>query len=222
MPKGFLHVNCTSKPGPQRLLGRHIVPSSPNILSDLMGQFHKIFCFWFFSWISFPPAPEYPIRTVSNIEKSQRYWQIKVHHRYQRHQRQICHQYRRHRRQILPPVLLVLLIPVANLPPVSTILAANCHRCQRRRWLLKMNLKEKIYLHAITLLPKGVQKKKWKFSDFFHLPPVSTTRVVHLELRKSPWIFEKIRNGPNGVIRGLGETDPWRKPEVKNLVALSL
>ncbi len=27
----------------------------------LKGQCHKIFCFWFFSWISFPPAPEYSI-----------------------------------------------------------------------------------------------------------------------------------------------------------------
>ncbi len=52
----------------------------------------------------FPPALEYPIRTVSNfVENLQRYSQVKVHHRYQRH-----------RRQILPPVLLVLLIPVAN------------------------------------------------------------------------------------------------------------
>ncbi len=57
---------------------------------------------------------------------------------------QICHRYQRHRRQILPPVLLVLLTPVANLPPVSTIAAANlppvsttpvanCHRYQRHR-----------------------------------------------------------------------------------------
>jgi hypothetical protein len=28
--------------------------------------------------------------------------------------------------------------------------------------------------------------------DFFHLPPVSRTPVVHLELRISPQIFEKI------------------------------
>jgi hypothetical protein len=28
------------------------------------GQCHEIFRFWFFSSISFPPAPEYPIRTV--------------------------------------------------------------------------------------------------------------------------------------------------------------
>ncbi len=64
--------------------------------------------------------------------------------RYQRHRRQICHRYQRHRRQILPPVSLVLLTPVANLPPVSTIPAANLrpvsttpvanyHRYQRHR-----------------------------------------------------------------------------------------
>ncbi len=43
--------------------------------------------------------------------------------------------------------------------------------------------------------------------DFLHLPPVSTTPVVHLELRISPRIIEKIQNGFNGVLRGLGETD---------------
>jgi hypothetical protein len=31
------------------------------------------------------------------------------------------------------------------------------------------------------------------------------TPVVHLELRISPRIFEKIRNGPNGIFRGLGK-----------------
>ncbi len=49
--------------------------------------------------------------------------------------------------------------------------------------------------------------------DFFHL---------HLELRISPRIFEKIRNGHNGILRGSGETDSWKKPEVENLVTLSL
>jgi hypothetical protein len=85
----------------------------------------------------FPPVPEYPIRTVLNFfENSWRYSLVKVHHWYQRHRRQnccrytqhrrqICHQYQRHRWQILAPVSLVLLIRVANLPPVSTIPAAN-------------------------------------------------------------------------------------------------
>ncbi len=29
-------------------------------------------------------------------------------------------------------------------------------------------------------------------------------------------------NGTNGALRGLGETDSWKKPEVENLVTLSL
>ncbi len=36
-----------------------------NFISILKGQCHEFFCFWFFSWISFPPAPVYPITTVS-------------------------------------------------------------------------------------------------------------------------------------------------------------
>jgi hypothetical protein len=58
--------------------------------------------------------------------------------------------------------------------------------------------------------------------DFFQLPLVSTTTVVHLELRISPRILEKIQNGPKGILRGLGETDSWKKPEVENLMTLSL
>jgi hypothetical protein len=53
------------------------------------------------------------------------------------------------------------------------------------------------------------------------LPPVSMTPVVHPELRISLRIFKKIRNGPNGILRGLGETDSRKKPEVENLMALS-
>jgi hypothetical protein len=34
--------------------------------------------------------------------------------------------------------------------------------------------------------------------------------------------FEKIQNGPNGILRGWGETDSWKQPEAKNLVTLSL
>jgi hypothetical protein len=54
------------------------------------------------------------------------------------------------------------------------------------------------------------------------LPPASLIPVVNLELRISSRIFEKIRNGPNGSLRGLGETDSQKKPEAKNLVTLSL
>jgi len=57
---------------------------------DLKGQCHKIFCFWFFSWICFPPAPEYSIKTISNFfENSRRYSQLKVCHRCQWHRWQM-------------------------------------------------------------------------------------------------------------------------------------
>jgi hypothetical protein len=55
-----------------------------------------------------------------------------------------------------------------------------------------------------------------------NLPPVSLIPVVQLDLRISPRIFEKIRNGPNGLLWGWGETDSSKKPEAKNLVTLSL
>ncbi len=42
------------------------------------------------------------------------------------------------------------------------------------------------------------------------MPLVSSTPVVHLELRISPRIFEKILNGP--IFRGFGETDSLKKP----------
>ncbi len=51
---------------------------------------------------------------------------------------------------------------------------------------------------------------------------VSLIPVVHLELRISPRILEKIRNGPNGILWGWGETDSCKKLEAKNLVTLSL
>jgi hypothetical protein len=40
-----------------------------------------------------------------------------------------------------------------------------------------------------------------------NLPPVSLTPVVHLDLQISPRIFEKIRNDPNIIFRGLVEGD---------------
>jgi hypothetical protein len=55
----------------------------------------------------------------------------------------------------------------------------------------------------------------FQFEDFCHLSPVSATPVVHLELRISPRIFEKIRNGPIGILRGLGETDSSKKQKSK-------
>jgi hypothetical protein len=97
------------------------IRAKATILQHLKGQCHEIFCFWFFSWISFPPAPEYPIWTVSNFfENSRRYSKVKVHHRYQRHRRQICHRCKWHRWQIMGTI-------------------SGC-------WDLKVNLKAKMFL----------------------------------------------------------------------------
>ncbi len=137
------------------------------------------------------------------FENSRRYSHVKVHLWYQRHWR-----------QIFPPFSLALLIPVANLPPVSTIPAAILQLATAATWNFFY-----LYANSTTHCTQRCQKKSEKnflIKDFFHLPP------ANLELRISPRIFEKIQNGPNGIIRGLGETDYWKKPEAKNLVTLSL
>ncbi len=78
---------------------------------DLKGQCHENFCFRFFHESS-SPKPLNNTRVISNfVENSHRYSQVKMD--------------QRHR---LLPVLPVLLIPVANLPPVSTTLVTDCHR----------------------------------------------------------------------------------------------
>jgi hypothetical protein len=89
---------------------------------------------------------------------------------------------------------------------------------------LKVNLKAKIYIYVNSTTQRCPNKsiKIFLLEDFFHSPPVSLTPVANLELRISPRVFEKIRNGSNGIIRGLGETDSRKKPEAKNLVTLSL
>ncbi len=71
--------------------------------------------------------------------------------RYKQHRRQICHRYQRHRRKILPPVRLVLLTPVANLPPVSTIPAAS----QRRRWQIATGINDTGGKFATVVIDTG-------------------------------------------------------------------
>ncbi len=77
-----------------------------------------------FSWIIFPKKfRKNNFRVISKFfENLQSYSQVKVHHRYRRHRRwQILNWCKRHQRKVLPLVTLVLLIPVANLLPVSLI-----------------------------------------------------------------------------------------------------
>jgi hypothetical protein len=52
--------------------------------SFLNGQCHEIFDFRFFSWTSFPQAPEYTFTAISLfLEHLRRYLRLKVHHRCQ-------------------------------------------------------------------------------------------------------------------------------------------
>ncbi len=85
---------------------------------------------------------------------------------------------------------------------------------------LKVNLKAKLYIDVNSTIQRCPNKiiKIFLFEDFFHLPPVSTTPVVNLELGINPPFFEKIRNGPNESEGKLIH----KKPEAKNLVTLSL
>jgi hypothetical protein len=54
-------------------------------------------------------------------------------------------------------------------------------------------------------------------------PHVAVTSGVRTaELRISPRVFKKIRNGLNRILWGWGETDSCKESEAKNLVTLSL
>jgi hypothetical protein len=71
-----------------------------------------------------------------------------------------------------------------------------------------VNLKAKICIYVnSTQRCSNKIIKIFLIDDFFHLPPVSATPVVNLELRISPQLLEKIRNGPNGILWGWGEID---------------
>ncbi len=73
---------------------------------------------------------------------------------------------------------------------------------------LKVNLVKNIYLYVNFTTQWCPHKiiETFLIEDFFHLTTVSTTQVVHLELRTSPRIFERKNwNGPNGILRDLGE-----------------
>ncbi len=65
----------------------------------------------------------------------------------------------------------------------------------------------KMYLYVNSTTQRCPNKifKTFLIEDLFHLPPVSTTLVDHLELRISLQIFQKTLNGPIGILRGLEE-----------------
>ncbi len=119
-----------------------------------------------------------------------------------------CRRYQRHRRQFATGI--------------NDTGGKFCHQfplCCWHRWqimgtisgcrYLKVNWKAKIYICVSSTTQRWPNKivKIFLIEDFFHLPPVSLTPVANLELRISLRIFEKIRNGLNGILWGWGETD---------------
>jgi hypothetical protein len=198
--------------------------SFPHFNTYLKGQCHKIFCFRFF-----PQAPENNSRVISNFfENSLRYSQVKVHHgcqrhgkfatgvidtggkwppvsttpaanlppdRYQRH-RWHCRRYQRHRRQIYHRTGVN---DTGGKFATGWQIMGTILGCRH----LKVNLKAKIYIYVNSTTQRCPNKinKIFLLEDFFHLPPVSLTPVVHLEPRISLRVFEKIRNGRNAILR---------------------
>ena len=61
-------------------------------------------------------------------------------------------------------------------------------------------------LPPVSLIPAAILPPV-SLTPVVNLPPVSLIPVVNLELRISPRIFEKFRNGPIGILRGLREND---------------
>ncbi len=83
-----------------------------------------------------------------------------------------CRRYQRHQRQILPPVLLVLLTPVANLPSVTTTPVANCRWYQRHR----RQICHRYQRHQRQILPPVPHVL---LTPEANLPSVTTTQVAN-------------------------------------------
>ncbi len=79
-----------------------------------------------------------------------------------------------------------------------------------------MNLKKKIYQYANSTNQRCPKEKIFPFAT-----GVNDTGGASWAANISA-NFQQNLNSSNGIIRGLGETDPCRKLEVENLVALSL
>ncbi len=99
----------------------------------------------------------------------------------------------RHCFNYLPPVSLT---PVANLPPVSLIAEVDGNFWK--------NLPPVSLTPGANLLPAST-------TLVANLPSVPLTPLVHIDLRISPRVFEKILICPNGILGGLGETDSRKK-----------
>ncbi len=77
----------------------------------------------------------------------------------------------------------------------------------------KQNFNFRCKVHLIKLWTKYLKKCYLKIFLFFS--PVSLTLLINIHSRISPRIFEKIQNGPNGILRGPRDTDLWKNLKAK-------
>jgi hypothetical protein len=89
---------------------------------------------------------------------------------------------------------------VANLPPVSTTQGKMVAK-------FATGVVDTGGKFAAGVVDTGGNLLPVSLTPVANLPPVSLIPVVHLGLRISPQIFEKIQNGPNVILWGWGETD---------------
>ncbi len=169
--------------------------------SCLKGQCHEIFDFWFSSWISFPQAyPEHTIRAVLifffNLAEILA-------------------------AQGAPPVSLT---PVANwkkssIIKVIIILFGHLWEVElTNRYIFAFKFTLRSQQHDIV--PIICPRCHWHWRQICH--QCHWYRWCILTCKYLCKFFKKMWNGPNGILWGWGETDPWKKPEAKNLVTLSL
>ncbi len=107
------------------------------------------------------------------------------------------------------------------------------HWCQLHWWQMEKNLQSEIffiilfgYLWVVELTQRYLFFKftlRCKQSDIVLINAASADKFATgvFYLRISPRIFEKIRNDPTVLIRGLAEDDSWKKTLNKNIVILS-
>jgi hypothetical protein len=220
------------------------------VINHLKGTMSRYFRLLFFSRISFPQAPEYTIRVVLNFfENSRRYSQLKVCHRCQWHRwkMQKIFNHKSFNYLVWTPLGSIVNLQFTLRYQQPDIVPIICHRCHWHRWQICRRCRWYRWQIATGVIATGgkfatginntsetgrnlppvslIAAEKLppvSLTPVANLPLVSLIPVVHLYLRISPRIFEKIRNGPNGILWGWEETDSWKKPEAKNLVTLSL
>jgi hypothetical protein len=161
----------------------------------LKGQCHEIFCLWFFSWISFPQASDYTSRAVSNFfENSQRYLQLKVWHRCQRHLWQMEKTFKQKNFNNF------VWTPLGSRVNIYINFCLQVHFKVSATWYCCHHLPPVSLVSAAILLPVSL-------TPVANFPPVSLIPVVHLDLRISPHIsgnFQKNSKRSKWNTLGLG------------------